>query len=233
MVDENGNLGFHRGKWTNPPMNAPSDPAIDDRRELLRQMRPDTLERIEKAVLALFSTRDFHEVSLQEVARAANVSLQTIYKYFGSKEVLLYAMLDIMLVRLAERMIDHLQGIDDARERLRKTCWVFLDYIDKHPAVMLLLVTAVPASRHRNIRIYESPELMGAFLGVLKDGQRRGVLNDRVSSKVLLDVFMGILGRIGLMHIVRAEPRPLIAQFDELFQILWRAMTPGDRIDAP
>lgn len=216
-------------------MNAPSggDPAIDDRRELLRQMRPDTLERIEKAVLGLFSTRDFHEVSLQEVARAANVSLQTIYKYFGSKEVLLYAMLDIMLVRLAERMIDHLQGIDDARERLRKTCWVFLDYIDKHPAVMLLLVTAVPASRHRNIRIYESPELMGAFLGVLKDGQRRGVLNNRVSSKVLLDVFMGILGRIGLMHIVRAEARPLTAQFDELFQILWRAMTPDDRIDAP
>jgi AcrR family transcriptional regulator len=215
-------------------MNAPSDrdPAIDDRRELLRQMRPDTLERIEKAVLALFSTRDFHEVSLQKVARAANVSLQTIYKYFGSKEVLLYAMLDIMLVRLAERMIDHLQGIDDARERLRKTCWVFLDYIDKHPAVMLL-VTAVPASRHRNIRIYESPELMGAFLGVLKDGQRRGVLNNRVSSKVLLHVFMGILGRIGLMHIVRAEARPLTAQFDELFRILWRAMTPDDRIDAP
>lgn len=207
-----------------PSSSEPSAP-IDDRRELLRSMRPDTLERIEKAVLTLFSTRDFHAVSLQEVARAANVSLQTIYKYFGSKEVLLYAMLDVMLVRLADRMIDHLQGIDDARERLRKTCWVFLDYIDKHPAVMLLLVTAVPASRHRNIRIYESPELMDAFLGVLKDGQRRGVLNDRVSSKVLLDVFMGILGRIGLMHIVRGEARPLTGQFDELFQILWRALT--------
>jgi len=188
-------------------------------------MRSDTQVRIEKAVLDLFSRRDFHEVGLIDVARAANVSLQTIYKYFGSKETLLYAMLDVMLVRLAERMIDHLQGIDDARERLRKTCWVFLDYIDKHPAVMLLLVTAVPASRHRNIRIYESPELMGAFLGVLKDGQRRGVLNDRVSSKVLLDVFMGILGRIGLMHIVRNETRALTDQFDDLFQILWRALT--------
>ena len=208
-----------------PTAPTDGDPGSDDRRSLLRSMRPDTLDRIEKAVLELFATRDFHEVSLQEVARAANISLQTIYKYFGSKEVLLYAMLDVMLVRLADRMIDHLQGIDDARERLRKTCWVFLDYMDKHPAVMLLLVTAVPASRHRKIRIYESPELMGAFLGVLKDGQQRGVLNNRVSSKVLLDVFMGILGRVGLMHIVRAEKRPLTDQFDELFQILWRAMT--------
>ncbi|MBA4110069.1 MAG: TetR family transcriptional regulator [Leptothrix sp. (in: Bacteria)] len=200
-------------------------PAADDRQAILATMRPDTLKRIEKAVLDLFSKQDFHDVSLLDVAKAANVSLQTIYKYFGSKETLVYAMLDVMLGRLAERMIDHLQGIDDARERLRKTCWVTLDYMDKHPAVMLLLFTAVPVSRHRNIRIYESPELMGAFLGVFKDGQQRGVLNNRVSSKILLDVFMGIVGRVVLMHIVRREDRSLIDQFDELFNILWRAMS--------
>lgn len=195
----------------------------------LARMRSDTLTRIEKAVLDLFSSRDFHEVGLIDVARAANVSLQTIYKYFGSKEVLVYTMLDMMLGRLAERMIDHLQGIDDARERLRKTCWVTLDYMDRHPAVMLLMFTAVPVSRHKNIGIYESPELMGAFLGVFKDGQARGVLNNRVSSKVLLDVFMGVMGRVVLMHIVRGEKRALTEQFDELFHILWRAMSADER----
>ena len=217
----------------NPPApRSPKAPSLpdqiagpQDRRAVLDSMRPDTLARIEKAVLKLFSNSDFHEVSLLDVAKTANVSLQTIYKYFGSKETLVYAMLDVMLGRLAERMIDHLQGIDDARERLRKTCWVTLDYMDKHPAVMLLLFTAVPVSRHRNIRIYESPELMGAFLGVFKDGQQRGVLNNKVSSKILLDVFMGIVGRVVLMHIVRREDRSLIDQFDELFNILWRAMS--------
>lgn len=188
-------------------------------------MRAGTQARLEKAVLQLFSTRDFHDVNLIDVARAANVSLQTIYKYFGSKEALVYAMLDVMLGRLAERMIDHLQGIEDVRERLRKTLWVTLDYMDKEPAVMMLLFTAVPVSRHRNIRIYESPDLMSAFQGVLKDGQARGVLNSQVSSKILLDVFMGIVGRVVLMHIVRGEKRPLIDQFDELFHIVWRAMS--------
>lgn len=209
------------------PDEAPltATPNSTDRRAIMARMRGDTLLRIEKAVLELFSDKDFHDVSLIDVARTANVSLQTIYKYFGSKEVLVYAVLDVTLGRLAERMIDHLQGIDDARERLRKTCWVTLDYMDKHPAVMLLLFTAVPVSRHRNISIYESPELMGAFLGVFKDGQARGVLNNRVSSKILLDVFMGMIGRIVLMHIVRGEKRPLIDQFDELFHILWRAMS--------
>ena len=207
---------------------APPAPSPQDQRAPLARMRSDTLTRIEKAVLDLFSCRDFHEVGLIDVARAANVSLQTIYKYFGSKEMLVYTMLDVMLGRLAERMIDHLQGIDDARERLRKTCWVTLDYMDKHPAVMLLMFTAVPVSRHKNIGIYESPELMGAFLGVFKDGQARGVLNSRVSSKVLLDVFMGVMGRVVLMHIVRGEKQPLTEQFDELFEILWRAMSADD-----
>ena len=210
------------------PARSPSPPpprTHDERRAMLATMRTDTLQRIENAVLSLFSQRDFHEVSLIDVARTAHVSLQTIYKYFGSKEVLVYAMLDVMLGRLAERMLDHLQGIDDARERLRKTLWVTVDYMDKHPAVILLLFTAVPVSRHNNIGIYESPELMGAFRGVLKDGQARGVLNSTVSSKVLLDVFMGIIGRVILMHIVRGERRPLIEQFDEFFNIVWRAMS--------
>jgi len=204
--------------------HAPPD-TPDERRAALSSMRADTLRRIEQAVLTLFSSRDFHEVTLLDVAKAAHVSLQTIYKYFGSKEVLVYAMLDVMLGRLAERMIDHLQGIDDARERLRKTFWVTLDYMDKHPAVMMLLFTAVPVSRHQNIRIYESPELMTAFMGVFKDGQARGVLNRRVSAKVLLDVFMGIIGRVVLMHIVRREKQALIDQFDELFHIMWRALS--------
>lgn len=191
----------------------------------LNSMRPETLQRIEQAVLELFSRSDFHDVSLISVAKAANVSLQTIYKYFGSKEALVYTMLDVMLSRLAERMIDHLQGIDDVRERLRKTLWVMLDYVDKQPAVMQLLFTAVPLTRHRNIQIYESPELIDAFLAVFKDGQQRGVLNNRVSGKILLDIFLGILGRVALMHLFRREQQPLLEQFDELFQIIWRAMS--------
>lgn len=191
----------------------------------LTAMRAETLQRIERAVLQLFAEHDFHDVSLIDVARTANVSLQTIYKYFGSKESLLYAMLDVMLSRLAVRMIDHLQGIDGVRERLRKTFWVMLDYMDREPAVIQLLYTSVPLARHRHIRIYESPALMTAFLGVLKDGQKRGVLNDRVSSKILLDVFLGLLSRLVLMHLVRGEKRPLLEQFDNLFTILWRALS--------
>ncbi|HEX5484828.1 MAG TPA: helix-turn-helix domain-containing protein, partial [Limnobacter sp.] len=98
-----------------------------------QNMRKSTLDRLENAVLELFTARDFNNVSLIEVAQAAHVSLQTIYKYFGSKEQLVAHVLDSTLTRLAQRMIDHLNGIENFRERLRKTLWVMLDYFDRHP----------------------------------------------------------------------------------------------------
>jgi AcrR family transcriptional regulator len=189
-----------------------------------KDMRKATLERIEKAVLELFTTRDFNNVALIEVARTANVSLQTIYKYFGSKEQLVAYVLDATLSRLAHRMIDHLEGIEDYRERLRKTLWVMLDYFDKHPKVILLLTVSIPASQYQDLPVYESPELMGAFLGMLKDGQQKGVFNNSVSSKMLLDVFMGVFGRVAQMHFLRKEQNRLIDQLDDLFAILWGAL---------
>jgi AcrR family transcriptional regulator len=197
------------------------DTAVAD----LQSMRPETLARIESAVTELFCKQDFYAVSLLDVARSANVSLQTIYKYFGSKESLVYSMLDLALSRLGARMIDHLQGIDDTRERLRKTFWVMLDYADRHPDVIRLLGNAIPATRHRDIRIFENPVLIGAFIGVLKEGQQRGVFDDGVSSKILLDVLLGILLRVVQMHLLRGDPKPLIDQFDELFAIVWRALS--------
>ena len=64
---------------------------------------PAIQARIEAAVLATFSEQEFHKVSLIEIARQANVSLQTIYKYYGSKEALLFGTLDTHLGALAGR----------------------------------------------------------------------------------------------------------------------------------
>lgn len=69
---------------------------------------------------------------------------------------------------------------------------------------------------------------MGAFLQVLFDGQQRGILNQTVSLKILFDVFMGFITRLGLMHVVRQVDTPLTQDFDTLFEMLWRAISSND-----
>ncbi|MDN3446750.1 TetR/AcrR family transcriptional regulator [Psychrobacter sp. APC 3281] len=190
----------------------------------LSDMRPATLDKIEQAVRKVFAGLDANEVTMAQIAKSANVSLQTLYKYFGDKQTLFYTIMDIVLGRLAARIMDHLQGIDSVQDRLRKTLWVCFDFVDSHPDAVMVL-SSVSASRIRNIAIYENKELIGAFLAVLEDGQNRGVLNDTVPLHILFDVFMGFISRLGLMHTIRQTETPLNAEFDALFVILWRAIS--------
>ncbi|WP_298807348.1 TetR/AcrR family transcriptional regulator [uncultured Psychrobacter sp.] len=193
----------------------------------LSDMRPATLDKIEQAVRKVFAGFDANEVTMAQIAKSANVSLQTLYKYFGDKQTLFYTIMDIVLGRLAARIMDHLQGIDSVQDRLRKTLWVCFDFVDSHPDAVMVL-SSVSASRIRNIAIYENKELIGAFLAVLEDGQNRGVLNDTVPLHILFDVFMGFISRLGLMHTIRQTETPLNAEFDALFVILWRAISKPD-----
>lgn len=185
---------------------------------------PETRARIEQAVLDIFAEREFHRVGLIEIARGANVSLQTIYKYYGSKEALLFSSLDSWLGRLAARMIDHLQGIEDYKEKLRKVFWVVLDFFEKNPKVAQLIMSSVYVNTWRKQQNYQNPALFGAFIKVLGEGRSKGILNKDVDEKILLDYILGVMGRLVQMYIHRGQKEPLTQQANVLFEMLWRAI---------
>ena len=53
-------------------------------------MNPDKKQRIMQAAERLFRTRRFHETTLDEIAKAADVGKGTIYLYFSDKEDLIF-----------------------------------------------------------------------------------------------------------------------------------------------
>lgn len=190
----------------------------------LTELERGTRQRIEVAVLDIFAEREFHRVGLIEIARGANVSLQTLYKFYGSKEALLFETLHAQLSVLAVRMLDHLQGIEDYKERLRKVFWVTLDYFEKNPKVAQIVLSSVYINTWRKQQEYASPVLFNAFLQVLREGREKGVLNDQVSEKILLDYIFGVLGRLVQMYVQRGQKEPLTPQATVLFEMLWRAI---------
>lgn len=190
----------------------------------LSRLDPGIRARIEAAVLQLFSEREFHRVGFGEIASAANVSLQTIYKYYSSKEDLLYSCLETWLGVLAARMVDHLQGIETYQDRLRKVFWVVLDFFDRNPRVAQLIMSSVYLNTWGKNQTFRQPKLMGVLMHTLAEGRANGVLTDEVSEKVLLDYFIGVMERLVHMHILRREKEPLADQANVLFRMLWRAI---------
>jgi AcrR family transcriptional regulator len=72
---------------SNAPV-APSDPAVLVPR---RRGSPSTRRRIADAALELFSTQGYARTTLQQIADAAGVHVQTIYLTFGTKTLVLAA----------------------------------------------------------------------------------------------------------------------------------------------
>ncbi|MBO9469767.1 TetR/AcrR family transcriptional regulator [Endozoicomonas sp. G2_2] len=181
-------------------------------------------ERIEAAALDLFAERAFHEVRLDEIARAARASLQTIYRHYGDKQALLDACVLNWANALAARMTDHLIGIETYKDRLRKVFWVVLDFFEQHPKVARMILGSVYPGAMRYDVTAEQRRLTNLFMEVLAEGRERGILNDQVSEAILLDYFYGVLARLIQMQNLRQQEPPLSQQVNVLFEMLWRAI---------
>lgn len=201
-----------------------------EREQALARLDPVTRGRIEEAALVLFAEREFHRVKLIDIARHARISLQTLYKYYGSKETVLFASLDTWLSTLARRMIDHLQGIENFRDRLRKVFWVLLDYFERHPDVAQIILSSVYLNTWREDDTFRQPALMSVFLGVIREGRETGVLTNEVDEIEISDFIWGVANRNVAMWLMRGRKTGLADKAPALFTMIWRAIASDEAL---
>jgi len=191
----------------------------------LGDLSPDVRRRLGEAVLEVFSKADFHRASVRAVAKKAGVSFSSIYKYYGSKEKLLFSFIDDRLKELAERMIDHLQGIEDIKEKLRKVFWVQLDFYERNPDIGRIIFLTVPWKTWMSDRTFKQKKMMGIYINVVREGQEIGYLNPNVRAGTLLDCMYGLVWRSFTMWVYRGQREGLASQANVLFEVIWRAIS--------
>jgi len=190
-----------------------------------KAFKPEIQQRLETAVLELFSESDFHQANIRAVAKKAGVSFSTIYGYYGSKEGLLFAVVDVWLGKLTERIVDHLQGIEDLKEKLRKVFWLQLDYYERNPALGKILFMTLPMKTWMADRTFQQKKMINLFLEVLRQGQKEGILNPEVRTGILLDFMLGFVQRSFFMWVARGQKESLAAQANVSFEMVWRAIS--------
>ena len=172
-----------------------------------RELKPEARKRIELAVLEIFSKTDFHRATMRQIAKKAGVSFSSIYQYYGSKEKLLFGCVDHWLNELSERMIDHLQGLENLKEKMRKVFWVTLDFHEKNPDVGRILFLTIPHKTWMSDNTYTQSKLISLFINVVKSGQKQGLLNPNVPAEVMLDFMWGFVHRHFAMWIYRDKKK--------------------------
>jgi AcrR family transcriptional regulator len=195
---------------------------------MAEKFHPDVHQRLEKAVLEIFSNADFHKASIRDVADQAGVSFTTIYKHYGSKERLVFAFVDIWMGKLTDRIVDHLQGIEDLKEKMRKVFWLQLDYYERHVGLGRIVFMTLPMNTWMADPTFNQPRMMGLMIDVLREGQTAGILNPDVRAGTLLDFLMGFVQRSFFMWILRGQQESLSAGANTMFEMVWRGMTTPD-----
>jgi len=193
------------------------------------RLRPEIHKRLEAAVLEVFSESDFHKANIRAVARKAGVSFSTIYNYYGSKEKLLFAFIDIWMGELTERIIDHLRGIEDLKEKLRKVFWLQLDYYEKNPGLGKILFMTLPMKTWMADETFQQRKMINVFLDALRQGQEEGILNPEVRAGILLDFMHGFVQRSFFMWVSRGQKESLCSQVNTLFEMVWLAISNPDK----
>ena len=82
---------------------------MDEKPGLRERRRAAAIRRIQEAALDLFDERGFENVTIEEIAEAADVSPSSVYRYLGTKEgIVLYDEFDFRLIDAVEaELVSH------------------------------------------------------------------------------------------------------------------------------
>ena len=198
--------------------------------EVKIKLKPAIKSKLEPVVLQIFSQDDFHQVNMREIAKRAGVGYATIYRHFKSKEQLLFWFVDLWLSDLIERIIDHLRGMAEIKEKVRKIVWVQLDFYNRNPNVGRIIFMTLPLTTWMKDKTYKQERMAKLMLEVFGEGQEKQILDPKLPVSALLDVLFGMLRRIFTMWIYREQKGELIDQSNLLFELVWRAIVnPNNR----
>ncbi|HEX5436914.1 MAG TPA: TetR/AcrR family transcriptional regulator [Gemmatimonadaceae bacterium] len=101
--------------------------------------RDQKLDALLAAAAQVFAARGYHQTSMRDLARAADVSLASLYYYVESKAQLLYLIQSRQFDAVIAGMHEALAGVTDPVARLSRFIDNHLDYFASHMAEMKVL----------------------------------------------------------------------------------------------
>lgn len=176
----------------------------------------ERLARLESEVRKAFSENDFHAADMRTLAREAGMGFNTIYKYFGGKEGLLFYFVRRWQDGLNNDVSAAISRERDAAARLNTVVRMLLDYYEANPDIGKILFLTLPMTTWMSNESFAQRALINTVLTVIKDGQTQGVVRRDVPAVAILDMLLGMVHRAFTMWVYREGGPPLTAQAADL-----------------
>jgi TetR/AcrR family transcriptional regulator, cholesterol catabolism regulator len=155
------------------PRNTARIDATIKNRALLESKRAVIVQTATK----MFIDRGFAQVSVNEVAREANLSIGSLYKYIRTKEDILWLVMDSIFCQLEEAMKTERARAGEPVDSLEETFARYMRAQDVVRRGMLLMYREYPhLSREAQQEFMDRERrVVDVFQSIIEDGVRQGV----------------------------------------------------------
>lgn len=179
--------------------------------------RPRTTSRdeVQRVALALFAERGFEETTLDEVAAAVGVSRRTLFRYYPSKNDIVWGEFSEQLEGLRARFAAA-EPDEPLMEVVRRAVVAFNDYGDQDELrIRMALITSVPALQgHSMLRYRDWCDVVAEFVAA----RLRARMDDHLP-QVIANAALGT-AMATYRHWITHPGADLLAELDEAFRLL-------------
>lgn len=183
----------------------------------------DAPQQVLAAALHLFTQKGYFNTSVQDIGRAAKVSIGSIYHYFDDKQGIATALYEDLMCKLNEAIGQIVARESSAQDRCRAIVAMLFDMTETSREAMEFMLYA----KHREFIPDQKPvcssqpfELMRA---IVEEGIRRGEIVG-VTPLVAAALLFGGPIRMITARLDGVLENPLPEYFDETWQCAWRAV---------
>lgn len=186
-------------------------------------------DRLYPAVLDLFSENDFHRVNIREISSRTGVSSGTIYKYFSSKEDLLFAILDERISAIGDLVREHVAGMETTREIFRKIFYTTMDFYDKNPGVAITSFITVPMRTWMQEDSYRRMKEQRFMREVMARARERKDFDITIDDRHIADLYFMFCYRHIHSWYYHGMKWSLAESIPDFFDLFWKVLEPPFR----
>jgi AcrR family transcriptional regulator len=187
---------------------------------------PAKASTILNAAEHVFAEKGFHEATISDIAKKANVSEATIYEYFLSKEELLFSIPKEETLQHLKKSEELLQYIQGAANKLRMLIYRHLRLYSTNPdyakVVMLIL------KNNRKFLKTEAYKIVQASarhtIQVLEEGTKNGEFRPDIQPYLVRAMIYGTIEHLVTRKSLLGVPDDLLSLADEITRTIFQGI---------
>lgn len=190
------------------------------------QMPEKLKKRLYPHVLELFSDYDFHRVNIREISKRSGVSSGTIYKYFVSKEELIFNILDEQISQISGLISTQTAGMANIKEIFRKVFWITMNFYDQNPGVAITAFITVPMRTWMQDSSYKRQDDLAILKQYIIDAGKNGNIDSSLSFRQITDAYYMVCYRFIHNWYYSGMKYKLTEKIEDYFPLFWKMLMP-------